>query len=96
MKMKPLPKAILILAVVGAVGYFGNEAMNKRKAEAPSVAVEAAVVQTTTGANSPAISNAGTVNVTIPAEPAPASAPAATSSDSGLDSVLKAAASKKK
>jgi len=89
-RMKPLPKAIILLAIVGAVGYgvkFGLDAMPKKPP--PEVAVTTPVPAEGTAIVAPpstALQNANSAvqAATQAAQAAPAPAPAAVAPAQGL------------
>jgi hypothetical protein len=99
-RMKPLPRALIILALVGGAGFALTKvdfsSMMAKKAEAPVAgAVEAPTVTTVTPGQAP------TAPTLVPSLPAPTPAPTPTApaepvhlqpaqSNSGLDAVLNA------
>jgi pyruvate dehydrogenase E2 component (dihydrolipoamide acetyltransferase) len=97
-KLKPVPRALVILAIVGVAGFALTtvdfaKLMPKKAAPAAEVAVEAPAVTTVTAPASPPPNSA------VPAAPAPAPAPAQAAApsgltpatnDAGLDAVLRA------
>lgn len=98
MKLKPLPKAILILAVVSAAGYVMSLTLKNRGAETPSVAAVPAPAVTTVSPGAVPTASApsalDTANAAVQAAkeaaaptPAPVLTPAPTN-DAGLANVL--------
>ncbi len=94
-RMKPLPRAMIIIALVGGIGFALSKidfsALTAKKTETPVAgAVEAPTVTTVTPGQPPAT----TVQApTAPATPAAPEAPVAlqpAQSNSGLDAVLNA------
>jgi len=84
MRMKPVPKVILILAIVGGIGYGVNLFIENRKANAPAVEVTKPVEAVPQGTQAPA--HGQPIE-----EAAPAPAPRATQSapqDRGLSNLL--------
>lgn len=84
MRMKPLPKAIIVIAIVGGIGYGVSQYMDYRKANPPAEAAQA--VPTPTPAAAP-------VAAAPQPEPVqPAAAPTATTTnqnDRGLNNLFK-------
>ena len=91
--MKPLPKFILLGVVVAGIGYGINTFLDSRKSATPEPVV---ATQSAPAATSAVVPTVVSAPVEVVSAPPPVSTPALASTDSGLDSVLKAAASKKK
>ena len=101
MKLKPLPKLILIVAVVAAAGFGISTALKSQKpAVDPNAAPAPAVTVVAPPTNNPATTPAASPSTPAPVAAAPAPAPApveqpsglkpAGGQDAGLDAVLRA------
>lgn len=85
MKLKPLPKAILILAVVAGVGFAANTMLKNKAAEPTADAVAAPTVTTVT----PPAPNATPAPAPVAEAPAPQEPTRNVSTgDAGLSAVL--------
>jgi len=80
MKLKPVPKFILIVAIVAAIGYAGNIGLEKRKANLAAAASQAPEVATVTEA--PAQTEATPRNI------APMDSDSAPAANAGLAKLL--------
>lgn len=96
-KLKPVPRALVILAIVGGVGLAlttvdFSKLMPAKKAVPAEVAVDAPTVTTVTAPTSPPPPPSSAVPA-APVAPAQAAAPNSltpVTSDAGLDAVLRA------